>query len=94
VGYRISYEHGERKISQTNRSVVKFKLKRKWIVCTVLIFLFVGLLYNKSFRRLCLPGNGAVTETAIIKLVDSLRNGEPAGKSVAAFCRFIIENAD
>lgn len=93
MGYRISYENGGKRTEIPNKDLLNKNKIVKWAIFSVSIIMIIIVLQVSTIRRFLLPGNGAVTEAAIIDLVASIQEGETVGQAVTTFCRQIIENA-
>lgn len=71
------------------------KRGRFWVpVCAVLCILaLVGLIWKDSrcyIQRLLFPGDAAAALAELERLAGNLRNGEPFGEALEAFCLGIL----
>ena len=94
MGYIITYGH-------SNGKSYRFKRVRSitWrgFAAALLVVLLALLVLNPQIRgqvkNFLLPGDAEVTEAALIEMVSSIKEGEPVGDAVTAFCREIIDGA-
>ena len=92
MSYSIDYSSG------TTRKYPKLREKNrpnyKKVIGILCVFaVIVGLMNIKAIRRLLLPGDPAVTEKAIVSMVNEFRAGEGMQEAFAVFCREVIEGA-
>ena len=95
MGYRIEY--GDRAAVRKERKGRSLLTRIVTVACILslvagaLAVKHAGLTWVTDFL---LPGDPAVTAAALENMVESIREGEPWGDAVTAFCREIIENAE
>ena len=90
MGYRISYENGVIRKETRQKPRIKWK---KWALCVSTAALAVTLCLPRGrlwVRDLVLPGDAEVTAAALEGMVCDLRDGEPMGEALEAFCREIL----
>lgn len=90
LGYRITYENGAIRRESCKKRQMKWK---KWVVGASAAALAVMLCIPKGrlwARDLVLPGDAEVTAAALEGMVCDLRDGEPMGEALEAFCREIL----
>lgn len=95
MGYRVEYGQTMVKTTLPNRK--KWGLSRKhiiWAVGCFLLLLAVHFGRMEKVQNLFLPGDSAVTRSALSHLVMDLEAGKPFADSITAFCREIVENAN
>lgn len=93
MGYSIKYGNELIKTPCCSRMSQKSKLLVSVLltICIALVFLSVG---SKTLKEYILPGNADITESALNALISDLKDGEPLGSAVSAFCQEIYENAN
>lgn len=90
MGYQISYDSGI--ICKKTIYPRRFKGKR-WIISALLVIFTLILLFPTGriwVRDLILPGNEAVTASALEELVQDIRQGTPFSEAITCFCQQII----
>lgn len=91
MSYRIVYG------KQTRRySVRRFPQKKAIIYIVFAAVLIVGLRLTgigTAIWRFLLPGDPAVTEAALIGIIENLRGGSDLGETITVFCREILHGA-
>ena len=94
MAYRIEYGN------TINKTFFKLKKKTKrsqsfWMVVFVCLTVlgYTALCYKDVLLINLLPGDAAVTASAITTLVNDVKSGECIGEAVTTFCREIIQNA-
>ena len=94
MGYRIVYAGPASEQKTKSGSGIRF---RSFVAAAFLIFsIFVRLLWPEGtsmLRTVFLPGDLSVTEQAFSELIADLRDGQPVGESVTAFCHRVIDEA-
>ena len=92
MSYSIDYSSGTtRKYPKSRKKSHQHYKKILGILCVLAV---VIVLFNiKTVRRLLLPGDPAVTEKAIVSMVNEFRAGEGVQEAFAVFCREVIEGA-
>ena len=84
MGYTIRY---------SPETAHKFPVKKEkmlslpWLLTGAALFLLLA-----GGWKWLLPGEPAVTQTAITHLIEDVQAGAPVGDAVTAFCREIIES--
>lgn len=91
MGYRIEYEpsYGPRKRRTPKLAVLT-------ALCMLLFLLLVNTFWiqgKQALRELLLPGDAAVTASALEDLVRDLREGEKLSFALESFCKKVIEEA-
>ena len=94
MGYGIEYSFDEAKEYPVKVSC-KPKAGGRYVAILFLLILAFALTFRFSpgFRRALLPGDGAVTEKALIGFFKNIKIGEGLYEATAAFCREIIIGA-
>lgn len=94
MGYRIQY--GETMTKEfINEAVCKKKVPViTWILIGSFMLAFILGYRIEGMREFLIPGNPDVTEAAVNAFVEDVREGEPIGEAITAFCLEIIENAN
>ena len=93
MGYQIQY--GETMVKTyipEGITISSWKCIKRFMII-VLIFTAIFLGSRKEVQNFLLPGNGEVTRNAISKMVSNLKEGEPLGTSIEAFCVDIVNGA-
>ncbi len=95
MGYSIKYGNELIKTPYCSRMSQKSKLLVSVLltICIVLVFLSLSV-GSKTLKEYILPGNADITESALNALISDLKDGEPLGSAVSAFCQEIYENAN
>lgn len=94
MGYRIEYGSQDEL-----RKPLKNKHRYSAIAAAVCILALVaGAMAIKHtgltwVKEVLLPGDPAVTATALENMVDHIKDGDSIAEAVTAFCREIVENA-
>lgn len=91
MGYRIEYEpsYGPRKRRTPKLAVLT-------ALCMLLFLLLVNTFWiqgKQALRELLLPGDAAVTASALEDLARDLREGEKLSFALESFCKKVIEEA-
>ena len=91
MSYRIEYN------PEKNRKYPMPRTKNgKWVMvaltAVVLMFALLKLDESQTIRSWLIPGDPEITTAAFSNMVADIRNGEPAGEAVTAFCLEIIRN--
>lgn len=91
MSYRIVYG------KQTQRySVRRFPHRKSvvYIVCTLLLFVCLHVTgVSAAIWRFLLPGDPAVTEAALIGMIQDISGGSDLSNSITAFCKEILNGA-
>ena len=93
MGYSISYEKCGRAIKVSRKQP---KSKNKFSPTLVILLIVLALFFlaqNQDARLMMLPGNGAVTASALEDFVATVQKGEGICEAVTTFCKEIIDNA-
>ena len=85
MGYRIAYS-----VETTRKFPIRTgrRIPYIWIATAAIM---IGLLAG-GWKWL-LPGDPEVTHAALAGLAEDIREGEPLGRAVTAFCQEIVDNA-
>lgn len=91
MGYRIEYEpsYGPGKRRTPKLAVLT-------ALCMLLFLLLVNTFWiqgKQALRELLLPGDAAVTASALEDLARDLREGENLSFALGSFCKKVIEEA-
>ena len=93
MAYRIVYGPMPKATSPGRQ--ISLRISMMTVVFLLLFVLLVKQTWPEGtdmLRSVLLPGEPGKTETAVQTLLEDMRNGEPVGDAVTAFCRQIIEN--
>lgn len=93
MSYRIEY--GPAIPPQYVKKPKFLRLQIMTAVCLLLFSLLVRQLFPagaQQLRHMFLPGTPTVTQTALDALMCDLRNGEPLGDALTAFCMYIVDH--
>lgn len=94
MGYRISY--GQAQIREEIPDKPEGKIP-KWVISTLVVVaaVIIGIYMIGPIRLLefMLPGDPAVTHSALESFADNIRDGERLGTAVTTFCQEIIDGA-
>lgn len=93
MGYRIQYDPEQNKKYPSKVRAIK----QKYLLLTaVMIAGFVlgvlGIKNSNALKRMLLPGDPQVTESAFNAMVTDIRAGESVGDAVTAFCLEIMKH--
>lgn len=94
MGYQISY--GQTIIKTPIKEKKSFRINKRQrtvIITALLLAAFLAVSQWKGFQDALLPGDNAITRKALSGMISVLREGEPVGKAVRAFCQEIVDNA-
>lgn len=95
MAYRIVYGPMPKMVHPKREGYVRLQL-----LTAVFLLLFVLLVRQAwpegtdMLRSILLPGEPGITEQSVQLMLEDIREGEPLGDAVAAFCRQIIENGE
>ena len=95
MGYNIQYGNTIIKTVQETpflRNKVKFAFVLLLLIST--IFTYTVYAYKDVLLEYLLPGDAAVTASALHSLVEDVRAGEPLKDSISAFCMEILDHAN
>ena len=91
MGYSISYENGSAvKRKRAERGHNKLLVV---ILAAAISFAAVRIVGYDQVKKLLIPGDAEVTQTAFHDFVDRIQQGSGVQESITAFCRDIMENA-
>ncbi len=95
LGYRIQYGPMAKGEVQWNRKRIgRLKAKTMWLLAVLSILLLAVAQRHGILEKLLIPGNPEVTKAAYIQFKQDVKEGEPVGEAITAFCRTVIENAN
>ena len=69
------------------------KMKRFKILFALMILIGGGCYFRNEIIDIIVPGDNAVTVSAVSSLVENVKAGEPVYESLVTFCEEIIVNA-
>lgn len=88
MAYQVSYSGSyQKKDIQTKEKNVLVKVVG---ICVIVI----GLLLIPAVRSFLIPGDTAVTKSAVSNFKSNIEAGAPLDESFTAFCKEILEGAD
>lgn len=95
MGYHIQYEKTIVK-TPVNTAIFGNKIKLTFVMILLIstILGYAAYSYKDILQEYILPGDAAVTVSALDTLIDDIRAGESLKDSITAFCLEIIEHAD
>lgn len=94
MGYRISY--GQAQIREEipdipEKNLLKWVIPALAVVLTAVLVLYI--IGPAQLRDLLLPGDPAVTSSALESFAVSIKEGEGLGTAIHTFCQEIIDGA-
>lgn len=95
MSYTIQYGPSGKAEAEWNSS--RTKRKRRTAAAILLAVVAIGVLLlggADRVRDFLIPGDPEVTKAAFAQFTENIRQGEPVGDAITAFCREIIDNAD
>ena len=90
LGYQITYENGTMRKQTLRRRRIKWKRLGIGLSAAAMAVTMLVPQGRLWLRDLILPGDEEVTAAALEEMVSDLRDGQPIGEVVEAFCREII----
>ena len=94
MGYQIHY--GRNRVVKTISEKKPEHITKSRICTLVLLAVIIMCLVIwkvEPLKKVFIPGDTQITSTAVAHLTKALKEGEPVGDAVSAFCREIIDNA-
>lgn len=95
MSYRIVYGPMPKRKPLGQGSMLRVQLMA---VGFALLFVFLVRMFwpdgLQALQSVLIPGEAGITEAAFGEMVSNLREGQPMGEAVTAFCRQVIDGAE
>ena len=66
----------------------------KWLFMPLIVGILITCISVRPVREWLFPGNPDVTDAAVQRMVESLRDGNGIGDAVSAFCLEVLRNGE